>query len=89
MPGSTELTLTPPAGYRWIDRDTDGTYWELLHRGNVAAEVVLDESTGRWLWYVHVPDGCDNGRNPSAAARSAGHAKDACVAIVMGFGDHP
>jgi len=39
--------------YRWTDRDTDGTYWELLKGGKVVAEIGGPTSTNdKWLWYV-------------------------------------
>jgi hypothetical protein len=72
------------AAPRWTDRDTEGTYWELLRDRKVSAEVVVESESGRWLWYVRMPIGWDNGRNPSGAANSCEAAKAICETILAG-----
>jgi hypothetical protein len=75
---------SPPIGFSWTDHESEGEYWELRpRRGKHVAEVVKEGSTGRWLWYVHLPPEWLNGRNPSGAAKSCEAAKAICNAIIV------
>jgi hypothetical protein len=69
---------------RWTDRETDGSYWDLLHNRKVVASVAFSEETRRWHWYVHMPPGWNYERNPCGVAKSCDAAKAVCDAIIAG-----
>ncbi len=78
-------SVTLPRGYRWTDRDSDGTYWELLAGKRVIAEIVLTESTSQWAWYFTLPPEWLVSRSPTGYAKSCEACKLICVAIVSGI----